>query len=147
MTALISAAGAFLVAVAGYLFSKHAEREAAWRSEKLTHYKALLASRNGIFEGQSTEEGQRAFAHACNDILLFAPKSVIDALFRYQEESRASNPQKTQQSHDNRLSDLLLAIRRDLRVSPADNPVNFRVRLWVPGPLPHLEDTHLTVKR
>lgn len=32
VTAVISATGAWLVAVAGYLFTKRAERDAAWRS-------------------------------------------------------------------------------------------------------------------
>ena len=134
LAALISTSGALLVAVAGYLFAKRAEREAAWRSEKLGNYKALLVSLNGIFEGQGTEEGQKAFARACNDLLLFAPRSVIDALVRFQDEIRASNPNKSQQGHDMRLSELILAIRKDLRLRPKDEAEGFLVRLWVPSP-------------
>jgi hypothetical protein len=133
IAALISAAGALLVAVAGYLFTKREEREAAWRSEKLEHYKALLGSLSGILEGRGTAAGQMAFARACNDVLLFAPKPVLEALFRFQDEIRASNPHKSQQGHDDRLRELVVAIRRDLRLPRSGADADLPVRLWVPG--------------
>jgi hypothetical protein len=134
VTAIISAAGALLVAVAGYLFTKHAEREAAWRTEKLAHYKALLASLSGILKGHDTDEGQVAFARACNEVLLFAPSPVLVALFRFQDEIRASNLGSSQQGHDDRLRDLVVAIRRDLRIPRSATPADLPIRLWAPGP-------------
>lgn len=132
IAALISAAGALLAAVAGYVFTKWAEREAAWRSEKLEHYKALLGSLSGILKGRDTAEGQMAFARACNDVLLFAPKPVLEALFRFQDEIRASNPGKSQRGHDDRLRELVVAIRRDLRLPRRGVETDLPVRLWVP---------------
>lgn len=35
LTAIVSAAGAVIAAVAGYVFTKRAEREAEWRRERL----------------------------------------------------------------------------------------------------------------
>jgi hypothetical protein len=132
IAALISAAGALFAAVASYVFTKRAEREAAWHSEKLEHYKALLGSLNEIFEGQGTAEGQVAFARACNDVLLIAPKPVLEALFRFQDEIRASNPEKSQQGHDDRLRELVVAIRRGLRLPRRGVDADLPVRLWVP---------------
>lgn len=134
LAAFISASGALLVAVTGYLFTKRAEREAAWRSEKLGHYKALLSSLNGIFAGQGTEEGQRAFARACNDLLLFAPRGVLSALARFQDEIRASNPNRSQAGHDRLLSELISAIREDLGVETRRERDPLAARLWVAAP-------------
>jgi hypothetical protein len=57
LTSVISAAGALLVAVAGYVFTKRAERDARWRDEKLAHYKEFDASLSGVIENESTPEG------------------------------------------------------------------------------------------
>jgi hypothetical protein len=44
-TALVSASGAILAAVAGYMFTKRAEREAKWAKNKPTENEPL----NGLF--------------------------------------------------------------------------------------------------
>lgn len=132
LTSVISAAGALLVAVAGYVFTKRAERESKWREEKLAHYKEFVASLSGIIDNEGTPDGQVRFARACNDILLFAPQRVIEALDQFRDEIRVSNASKSLERHDALLTRLLRAIRKDLGVRPADT-ATFRARLWASG--------------
>ena len=80
VTAIISLVGSFFVVAVTYWFTKQREREAGWRKEKLAYYKAFVESLSGTVEGDSTPDGQRAFAKACNNLLLFAPQPVIEAL-------------------------------------------------------------------
>lgn len=133
LTAIVSAAGAVVAAVAGYVFTKRAEREAEWRKEKLDRYKAFVASLSGTIEGETSLQGQEAFAHACNNILLFAPRPVIDALQRFRDEIRVSNPNKSIERHDQLLADLLFEIRNDLGLRPRDDRSTLRVQLWAVG--------------
>lgn len=133
ITAGISAVGALAVVAAGYYFTKKKEREAEWRKEKLTLYRAFIASLSKVLEGESTAEGQIAFATACNDLLLFAPQPVIVALRAFQDETRESNPNKSRQRHDALLAGLLLEMRSDIGIEPKDDPKSFEVTLWASG--------------
>ena len=129
-TAFISTATAVLAGVLSYVLTKRAEREAEWRKEKLNRYKTFIGSLSGILENESSHQEQKQFARACNDLLLFAPQSVIDALHRFQDEIGASNHEKSAARHDALLSHLLLAIRRDLKIRPRDKADSFQARLW-----------------
>lgn len=130
---LISAAGALLIAVAGYVLTKRAEREAEWRKEKLAYYKEFVSSLSGAISTETTPEGQIRFSRATNDIALFAPYRVIVALDRFWEEIRVSNPTKSVERHDKLLSELFFEIRRDIGVRPRDKRASFRVRLRSSG--------------
>jgi hypothetical protein len=133
VTALISIFGAVVAAAASYWFTKQREREAEWRKEKLVHYKAFVESLSGIIEGESTSEGLRSFAKACNNLLLFAPQSVSEALDQFKSEIRISNKNKSQEKHDRLLAVLLIEIRKDLKIRPADDPSSFKALLWASG--------------
>lgn len=136
LTSVISVAGALLIAVAGYVFTKRAERESRWRDEKLAHYKEFMESMSGIIHNESTREGQIRFAKACNDILLFAPQNVLERLRDLQGEISVSNTNKSKERHDELLSRLLLAMRRDIGVRPADDEKSFRAELRASGAPP-----------
>ncbi|MGH7951769.1 MAG: hypothetical protein ACREFE_07600 [Limisphaerales bacterium] len=130
---IISVVGALLVAAVTYWFSKRAEREAEWRKEKLKHYMAFVESLSRILKDEVTPEGQIAFAKACNDILLFAPQYVIEALMNFQDEIKVSNKKPSLERHDELLSKLFLVIRRDIGIKPNDDETTFKVRLWASG--------------
>lgn len=132
-TSLISAAGALLVAVAGYIFAKRKDREAEWRKEKLAYYKEFVSSLSGILENESSPQEQVRFAKASNDILLFAPYHVIEALMAFQNEIGARNPSRSRERHDQLLSALFFEMRRDIGVKPRDKRRGFAVRLWASG--------------
>lgn len=133
ITAVIGLVGSLAVAAATYWLTKRREREAEWRKEKLGYYKAFVESLSGIVEGDASPDGQRLFAKTTNSLLLFAPQPVITALNAFRHEIRASNQNRTQEEHDRLLAQLLLAIRRDVGVSPADQPAAFKPVLWSSG--------------
>ena len=132
-TALITVFGGIALASASYWFTKRQERGAELRRQKLEHYKDFVFSLNGVISGESTPEGQMAFAKACNNLNLIAPQSVITALQKFQMEIKISNPIKSAEMHDILMSKLFYEIRRDLGVSPSDDLENFRVGLWSSG--------------
>jgi len=123
------------VSVAGitYWTTKRREREAEWRKEKLAHYGAFVASMSGIVGGDATPDGQREFARASNNLLLFAPQAVIEALDAFRNEIRVSNADRSKERHDKLLAVLLMAIRRDVGVFPKDDPATFSPGLWASG--------------
>ena len=132
-TTLIAVFGSVLVSALTYWSTKQREREAEWRKEKLTYYKAFVESLSGIVEGDSSSEGHKAFAKATNNLLLFAPQAVIAALNEFRHEIRISNTNRTQEKHDQLLAVLLRAIRNDIGVSPKDDPSIFKPMLWASG--------------
>lgn len=133
VTALIALLGSIFVAVLTYWFAKQREREAEWRKEKLAHYKAFIESLSGIVEGDSSPEGHKLFAKATNNLLLFAPQPVIASLNEFRHEIRVSNMNRSPEEHDRLLATLLLAIRRDIGVSPEDDSSTFKPILWASG--------------
>jgi biopolymer transport protein ExbB/TolQ len=136
LAALIASFGSIAVAGATYWFTKQRERDAEWRKEKLEHYKSFVIALSGTISGESTSEGQRAFARACNNLNLVAPQPVIEALREFREETKISNPNKSMERHDKLLAKLFYEIRRDLKISPSDQPQTFRVGLWASGVKP-----------
>ena len=130
---LLPALGAVAAAVLAYLFTKKREREAEFRKEKLEHYKAFVLSLTGIIVGESSPEGQKAFAKAFNNLLLFAPQPTIDALHEFREEITSRGTARSKERHDRLLSALFLEIRKDLGVRPRDAAETFRVFLQSSG--------------
>ena len=133
VTAVIALFGSLLAAAITYWFTKRREREAEWRKEKLAHYKAFIESLSGVVEGDASPDGHKEFAKATNNLLLFAPQSVIAALNDFRFEIRISNTNRTSERHDHLLAVLLLAIRRDIGVSPEDQADAFKPILWTSG--------------
>lgn len=126
--ALISAAVSVALAALGYVLSKKKEREADWRRKKLEIYHQLFDSISGIVEGDATPEGQRAYARACNTIGLIASPEVISALQRFQI---CAKPEHSH-GHDQALTDLLRAVRKDMGLPLPDN-MEVTYKLWASG--------------
>lgn len=84
-------------------------------------------------EGDATPEGHRLYARATNNLLLLAPQAVIEALNAFRQENRLSNPHRSIEQHDRLLAALLLAIRRDIGIVPADSAATFKPMLWASG--------------
>ena len=132
-TAVIASSGAILLASVSYWFTKQRERDAELRREKLEHYKDFTASLSGIISGEGTADSQRAFARACNKLNLIAPQAVLRALQEFQQEIKIRNAEKSNERHDELMSRLFYAIRKDLGISPKDLESNFKVGLWASG--------------
>lgn len=130
---LLGLFGSILVAVFTYWSTKKRERDAEWRKEKIVYYKSFVESLSGIVEGNEIPEGHKLYAKATNNLLLFAPQSVIEALNAFRLENSVSNKDRSQEKHDALLAALLLAVRQDIGVHPADDPATFKPILWAAG--------------
>jgi hypothetical protein len=133
LVAVISASASIAVAALTFFFTKRKERQAEWRKQKLEHYREFLDALSGVVGTDATREGQLRWARACNTIGLVASQRVLLALRGFQDAIAKSNKKSTAEEHDIRLNQLMLAIRADLDISPADDPKNFSFRLWCSG--------------
>ena len=136
LAAFIPIVGSVIVAALTYLFAKKKEREAEIRREKLEHDKAFAVSLSGVLAGESTDEGQISFATASNNLDLIASQEVLQKLQAFQAEIKITNPSPERGKHDKLMSELFLAMRKDLNVSPEDDPATFTVGLWAAGVKP-----------
>jgi hypothetical protein len=126
---MAAACGSLALAALSYFFTKQRERDAELRRENLDHYKAYVASLSGIISGQSSLEGQKEYAQAFNNLHLFAPQAVIDALHEYQRELDPSNSKRSRERQLEMYTKLMFEIRRDLNVKPKDSRT-FEAWLW-----------------
>jgi hypothetical protein len=126
---MAAAFGSVALAAITYFFTKQRERDAELRRENLDHYKVYVASLSGIIDGQSSLEGQKEYAQAFNNLHLFAPQAVIDALHEYQRELDPSNPKRSRERHHQMYTNLMVQIRKDLNVKPKDSKT-FEAWLW-----------------
>ena len=118
-----------IVATLGYVFAKYKEREADWRKKKLEMYHELFNGISEITDRPEKPESQQAFTKACNTIGLIASQDVIVALQVFRKEAKVNvNIEK----HDKALTDLLLAIRKDLQL-PLNLNSEFTYKLWASG--------------
>jgi hypothetical protein len=112
------------------------EREAEWRKYKFEQYKEFPISVSGIVGRDSTPEGNRSFARACNTLHLIGSKGVLTALHEFQDEIRVSNTNQSDVRHDAPLSKLIWEIREDLGIPRTSEASDFVARLWCSGAEP-----------
>jgi len=114
--AIISGAAAIVVSAVSFYLTKSKERQADWQRYKFELYKELAQSFSGIVGTDSTPEGNRRFASACNTLHLIGSKGVLNAWHRFQDEIRVSNTSRDADRHDELLALLEWEIREDLRI-------------------------------
>lgn len=131
--AVISAAAAIVVPAISFYFTKRKERQADWQKYKFGQYRDFLISLSGIVGTDSTPEGNRRFAMACNTLHLLASPRVLTALHEFQDEIRVSNPNRSDEKHDAMLSRLVWEIRNDLKMPQTGDRNTFKARLWCSG--------------
>jgi len=128
--AAISALGSIIAAAASYHFSRKRELESDWRNQKVLHYKELLSAlSDAAIHGINHHRAQERFANAFNTIALVAPQPVLNTLLEFHDEIRVGNPNPSRARHDELLTALVYEIRKDLRISPADDLQSFAFRL------------------
>ena len=133
IAAILTAVASVFVAALTFWLTKHKEREADVRKQKLEHYRDLVSSFSGIVGTDSTPEGQKHFARASNNLSLIASQEVLIALQAFQHEIRKSNPEPSVERHDMLLKNLMLAIRNDLGLAKKDDPEKLSFHLWCSG--------------
>ena len=128
----IAAVSSVIIAALSYLFTKWREREADWRKWKYEQYKEFITAISGITGSDSTPEGQRSFARACNTLHYIGSKAVIDSMHAYQKGTSPSNPNRDAE-HDTLLTKLIWEIREDAKMPRTPKLSNFSVKLWCSG--------------
>lgn len=127
---LISLAGSIIVASLTYFFSKKEEIRKEWRKDKIVHYKKLLSAISDLaIDGQNIDDANLRFAESVNTIGLVAPQNVVTALMNFHDEIKFSNQNKSLEKHDQLLIELLLAIRKDIKIQSKDNTETFKFHL------------------
>jgi hypothetical protein len=129
IVAVVGVVGSVVAAALSYFFTKRAQREAQWRESKLSHYRALLSAISDLAVDNHDLEAHRRFALAVNTVALVGPQEVVEAVLRFHTGIQASNPQRTLELHDQLLTKVMLAIRRDLGMRPRDNASTFSYHL------------------
>lgn len=118
------------MAALSFALNKRAERKTALQQRKLAHYQELLNALSDLaVDGIDKEKANQRFANAVNTIALVAPQHVIEALMRFHDEVKFSNPNASQEGHDRALKILLLAIRKSLDLPFRDDPTTFDFHL------------------
>jgi len=133
---VIAAASSVVLAAVSFYLTKKKEREADWRKYKYEQYKEFMVSISGIVAGDSTPEGNRVFAKACNTLHLIGSKGVLDALHAYQDEARSSNPNHLAAKEAALLSKLVWEVRKDIQIPGTPQASEFSVHLWCSGTNP-----------
>jgi hypothetical protein len=130
VTAIISSSGAIILAALSFFLTKRYERLTEWRQKKLDHYKQLLSAISDLaVDGIDKEEANKRFSFTVNTIALVAPQKVITALMNFHQEIKYTNKNFTRERHDQLLIELVLAIRRDIKLTTKDNKETFVFRL------------------
>ena len=128
--AIIGASSSLLIAALTYYLTKKQQIDKEWRDAKINHYKVLISSISDLaVDGTDKKEANMKFAVAANTICLVAPQYVVTALMKFHDEVKFSNANRSPENHDKLLIDLLLAIRKDIKLSLKDNPETFKFHL------------------
>lgn len=130
---IVSAAALLLVAVVTFILNERAKREADWRNKKLEYYSDFFDSLAVNLEGYSNDETQRAFARETNNLNLVAAPEVLRALHAYREQISSSNSSRDYSIDNRLLTNLLRAMRQDLKMPGAEELTDDMIRLWTPG--------------
>lgn len=131
VVATISALAAILVAAFTFWTTKNKEREAEWRKEKFLHYKEYMSALSDTV-GSHSHEAKKRYALAFNTVGLFSSQEVITCLHQYQKLTSRSAAEVPLDEHDKLLTELILAIRKDLKLKPKDNAATFSFKLIAP---------------
>lgn len=128
----ISSLTAIIIAALTYYTTKQREREAEWRKEILAHYKDYFAALAETIGPDVSHEARARYCVAFNTVGLFASQDVIKRLHAYQEITRLPYAEVSRDEHDRCLTDLVLAVRRDLKLRPEDDASTFSFHMIAP---------------
>lgn len=64
--------------------------------------------------GLTRKKQTKRFANAANTIALVAPQYVTEALMKFHDEVKFTNPNRSSEGHDRALKELLSAVRKSL---------------------------------
>ena len=142
---ILTVIGTVIIAVISsyvtYRFTRKMQLEAEWRKDKLMYYSQLIESITEIMSSpRDVKKVYKQYAHAYNVISLIAPQNVANIIFEfYYAQQNAWDQEMTNEEEGKHVSDqrrrlkqLILAMRKDLRIKPSDDPDSFRNKLRSP---------------
>ena len=130
LIAIISASASIIVAALSFALNKWAERKNSLQERRVVHYQKLLDALSDLaVDGINKEKANQRFANAVNTIALVAPQYVIDALMAFHDEVKFTKTNRSEEGHDKKLKELLLAIRKSLDLPYKDDPSTFNFHL------------------
>lgn len=122
-------------------FTRKTRLEAEWRIDKLKHYEQFVDSITEVFSNpKNFNKVHKRFARAYNSALLIAPQEVTDILNKFYrvhqdtfgKEMTKEEENKLVSDQKHRLKQLVLAIRKDMKITPKDDPATFQFILRSP---------------
>ena len=143
IVALGAVIGGVVSAWATNLFTRKRQLEAEWRKDKLKYYNQFLDSITEAISmpGKDRKNTYKRFALACNVVGLIAPQKVTDILFEFytnlqifMDKDEMTEEEIEQENVQLRtlMRQLILEMRKDLRIKPSDNPDTFKYLLRSP---------------
>jgi hypothetical protein len=130
LVAIIAASASIIVASFNFILTKRAERKDVLQLRKLTHYQELLSAISDLaIDDVDKDEANLKFAKAVNTIALVAPQNVINELMIFHAEIKYSNTERSLEKHDQKLRNLLLAMRKSLELPFKDDAKKFNFHL------------------
>jgi len=130
VVAIISAAAVLFAPALSFFLTKQKEREAEWRTQKFEHYKVFMAALNALVGPPASFDERVRFADAANNIFLVGSKDVLVALRDFLRSTADGRTEVDRRLHDERLTALIVAIRRDLRIKGPPLPQDYQFGLW-----------------
>ena len=128
--AVVTAGLGIVGASLSFYFTKRAERRDQLLQRKREHYAQLLGAISDLAsDGADPVKANESFNRAVNTIVLVAPQKVVQAVMAFHDEVKFSNPSATQEGHDQRLKELVLALRESLELPSPDDPKTFAFHL------------------
>jgi hypothetical protein len=122
---------ALLTTFLTYYFTRKIRLDAEWRVDKLKHYEQLVSSITHLMSmPDDNQHAYKDFQRIANVISLVAPQDVVNILTEYQEEIQGFWEDDSDEGNrlfkaKQLLRDLVLAIRKDLKIKPKDKPKSF----------------------
>ena len=124
--AIVSACLSIVGASVTFYLAKSTERRDKLQQRKLEHFGQLMTAISDLAsDGVDRDEANERFNRAVNTIVLVAPQKVVQAVMAFHDEAKLSNPNRTQEGHDKRLNELVLAMRKSLELPFPDDPATF----------------------
>jgi hypothetical protein len=132
LVSVISALAALSGVVFSYRLTKLREHDAEWRKLRLDRYNEFLKAFSATIRNQATLEDRIKYADAVNNLTLVAPGQVLTALYRLQDSIGSLTEGVSKKSAEAYASDLIHAMRDDVRPLTSENDRHIILRMMSP---------------
>lgn len=115
---ILGAISAILVAVIGAIFSNRNNTTLQLRKLKEEHYISYIEALHNLATDNSSKEAISKYTYYRDKLLIVGSEEVVKSILRYENEAVG----KTCDIHDEYLTQIVKAIRKDLRIKDKEYP-------------------------